>query len=82
MSQSSYMLDLRSDTVTRPTAAMRRAIADAEVGDDVLEGDPTTARLEATVAELLGKERALFFPVVRWPIRRRSGCTRRRAPRF
>lgn len=62
MSQSSYMLDLRSDTVTRPTAAMRRAIADAEVGDDVLEGDPTTARLEATVAELLGKERALFFP--------------------
>lgn len=56
------MLDLRSDTVTRPTAAMRRAIADAEVGDDVLEGDPTTVRLEAMVAERLGKERALFFP--------------------
>lgn len=62
MSSVAYVLDLRSDTVTRPTTAMRRAIADAEVGDDVLEGDPTTARLEATVAELLGKERALFFP--------------------
>lgn len=56
------MLDLRSDTVTRPTAAMRRAIADADVGDDVLEGDPTTMRFEAMVAERLGKERALFFP--------------------
>jgi threonine aldolase len=62
MSQSSFVLDLRSDTVTRPTAAMRRAIADAEVGDDVLEGDPTTRRLEAMVAERLGKEGALFFP--------------------
>ncbi len=56
------MLDLRSDTVTRPTAAMRRAIADAEVGDDDRDGDPTTLRLEATVAERLGKEAALFFP--------------------
>ncbi len=56
------MIDLRSDTVTRPTPAMRRAIADAEVGDDVLGGDPTTQRLEAIVAERLGKERALFFP--------------------
>ncbi len=55
-------IDLRSDTVTRPTPAMRRAIADAEVGDDVLDGDPTTKRLEARVAELLGKEAALFFP--------------------
>lgn len=55
-------IDLRSDTVTRPTAAMRRAMADAEVGDDVLDGDPTTRRLEAVVAERLGKERALFFP--------------------
>jgi threonine aldolase len=55
-------IDLRSDTVTRPGAAMRRAIADAEVGDDVLEGDPTTRRLEARVAELLGKEDALFCP--------------------
>ena len=55
-------IDMRSDTVTRPTAAMRRAMADAEVGDDVLDGDPTTRRLEARVAELLGVERALFFP--------------------
>src|SRR3954471_25062503 len=54
--------DLRSDTVTRPSPAMRRAMADAEVGDDVLDGDPTVRRLEARVAELLGKERALFFP--------------------
>lgn len=56
------LLDVRSDTVTKPTAAMRRAMADAEVGDDVLDGDPTTRRLEAIVAERLGKERALFFP--------------------
>lgn len=55
-------LDLRSDTVTRPTAQMRRAMADADVGDDVLEGDPTTRRLEAAVAERLGKEAGLFFP--------------------
>jgi threonine aldolase len=56
------IVDLRSDTVTRPTPAMRRAMADAEVGDDVLDGDPTTRRLEERTAELLGKERALFFP--------------------
>src|SRR5690242_19883007 len=55
-------IDLRSDTVTRPSAAMRRAMADAEVGDDVLDGDPTTRRLEARVAELLGMGDALFFP--------------------
>jgi threonine aldolase len=55
-------IDMRSDTVTRPTPAMRRAMAEAEVGDDVLDGDPTVRRLEARVAELLGKERALFFP--------------------
>jgi len=55
-------IDLRSDTVTRPTPAMRRAMADAEVGDDVLDGDPTVRRLEARVAEMLGKEAALFFP--------------------
>jgi threonine aldolase len=54
--------DLRSDTVTKPTQAMRRAMAEAEVGDDVLDGDPTVRRLEARVAELLGKESALFFP--------------------
>jgi threonine aldolase len=55
-------IDLRSDTVTRPTAAMRRAMAEAEVGDDVLDGDPTMRRLEARVAALLGKEAGLFFP--------------------
>jgi threonine aldolase len=55
-------IDLRSDTVTRPTPAMRRAMAEAEVGDDVLDGDPTVRRLEARVAELLGKEAGLFFP--------------------
>jgi Threonine aldolase len=55
-------IDLRSDTVTRPTPAMRRAMAEAEVGDDVLDGDPTVRRLEARVATLLGKEAALFFP--------------------
>ena len=55
-------VDLRSDTVTRPTRAMRAAMAEAEVGDDVLDGDPTTRRLEERVAELLGKEAALFFP--------------------
>ena len=55
-------IDLRSDTVTRPTADMRRAMANAEVGDDVLDGDPTVRRLEDRVARMLGKERALFFP--------------------
>jgi threonine aldolase len=56
------VIDLRSDTVTRPSAAMRRAMAEAEVGDDVLDGDPTTGRLETWIAELLGMEAALFFP--------------------
>lgn len=55
-------IDIRSDTVTKPSPAMRRAIAEAEVGDDYLDGDPTTRALESLVAELLGKERALFFP--------------------
>ena len=56
------MIDLRSDTVTKPTPAMRAAIAAAEVGDDERDGDPTTRRLEERVAALLGKEAALFFP--------------------
>lgn len=55
-------IDLRSDTVTKPSLAMRRAMADAEVGDDDRDGDPTTRRLEAMVAEMLGKDAALFFP--------------------
>jgi threonine aldolase len=56
------LVDLRSDTVTRPTPAMRRAIAEAEVGDDVLGDDPTVIRLQERCAELLGKEAALFVP--------------------
>ena len=56
------IIDLRSDTVTRPSPSMRRAIADAEVGDDVLGDDPTVQRLEAMAAERLGKEAALFTP--------------------
>ncbi len=55
-------IDFRSDTVTRPTAAMRQAIASAEVGDDVYGEDPTVRRLEEMVAELLGTEAALFVP--------------------
>jgi threonine aldolase len=59
---SAAPIDLRSDTVTRPSPAMRRAMAEAEVGDDVLDHDPTTRRLERRVAELLGQDDALFFP--------------------
>ncbi len=54
--------DFRSDTVTRPSAAMRAAILEAEVGDDVLDGDPTVRLLEEEAAAWLGKERALFVP--------------------
>ncbi len=56
------MIDLRSDTVTRPTAAMRRAMAEAEVGDDVYGEDPTVNRLEQRAAEIVGKEAAVFVP--------------------
>lgn len=56
------IVDLRSDTVTRPTAAMRQAIAAAEVGDDTLGDDPTVRRLEERIAGILGKEAAAFFP--------------------
>jgi len=55
-------IDLRSDTVTRPTAAMREAIAAAPVGDDVYGEDPTVRRLEETAAEMLGHDAALFVP--------------------
>lgn len=54
------MIDLRSDTVTKPTESMRRAAYEAEVGDDVYGEDPTVNRLEEKAAELLGKEKALF----------------------
>jgi len=53
-------VDMRSDTITRPTPAMRRAMAEAEVGDDVFGEDPTVNRLEEMAAERLGKEAALF----------------------
>jgi len=55
-------IDLRSDTVTKPSKAMRQAIAEAEVGDDVFEDDPTVQKLEEMVSELLGKEKSLFVP--------------------
>ena len=54
--------DLRSDTVTRPSAEMRRVMAEAEVGDDVLGDDPTVLRLQEYAAGLLGKEAGLYFP--------------------
>ena len=60
MPTSDAPIDLRSDTVTRPSAGMRRAIAEAEVGDDVYVEDPTINRLQERVAALLGKEAALF----------------------
>lgn len=56
------IIDLRSDTVTQPTAEMREAMCRAELGDDVLDGDPTVTRLEQKVADLLGKEAAIFVP--------------------
>jgi threonine aldolase len=59
---SDQLIDLRSDTVTRPTPAMRAAMASAEVGDDVYAEDPTVLALEERVAALFGKEAALFTP--------------------
>src|SRR5438045_8168835 len=60
--RSDGIVDLRSDTVTRPNPEMRRAMAEAEVGDDVYGEDPTVNRLEARAAEVFGREAALFFP--------------------
>ncbi len=62
MSQPPASIDLRSDTVTRPSPGMRQAMADAEVGDDQYGEDPSVNRLQARIAELLGKEAALFVP--------------------
>ncbi len=59
---ASLPVDLRSDTVTRPTPAMRAAMAGADVGDDVLGEDPTVNALQRRTAEILGKEAALFMP--------------------
>jgi threonine aldolase len=56
------VIDLRSDTLTKPTAAMRRAMAEAEVGDDVYAEDPTVTELQDRVAAMFGKEAALFTP--------------------
>ncbi|HVA67035.1 MAG TPA: GntG family PLP-dependent aldolase [Elusimicrobiota bacterium] len=56
------LIDLRSDTVTLPTPAMRRAMAETEVGDDVMREDPTINELESTAAKLLGRDAALFVP--------------------
>jgi threonine aldolase len=56
------LIDLRSDTVTKPSPAMRRAMAEAEVGDDVYLEDPTVNRLQARAAEIFGREAALFVP--------------------
>ncbi len=60
--EADRVIDLRSDTVTKPTPAMRRAMAEAEVGDDVLGDDPTVQRLEALAAQRVGKEAGLFVP--------------------
>ncbi|MCG8422270.1 MAG: low-specificity L-threonine aldolase [Proteobacteria bacterium] len=65
MSKRREIIDLRSDTVTKPSAAMRRVIGEAEVGDDVYGEDPVVNHLQERVADLLGKEAALFVP---------SGC--------
>ncbi len=62
MREADGLIDLRSDTVTKPTPAMRQAMAEAEVGDDVLGDDPTVRRLEELSAERVGKEDALFVP--------------------
>ena len=57
-----HIINLRSDTVTQPTQAMREAMYRAEVGDDVMGDDPTINRLEKEAAEVLGKEAAMFVP--------------------
>jgi threonine aldolase len=62
MMATPQVIDLRSDTVTRPTQAMRAAMRSAEVGDDVFDDDPTVHQLQDRVADLLGKEAALFVP--------------------
>jgi len=62
MSATSGLVDLRSDTITQPTPAMRRAMASAKVGDDVFGDDPTVSQLEAETAQWLGKEAAVFVP--------------------
>src|SRR5437868_5750188 len=60
--ENARVIDLRSDTVTRPTPEMRRAMFEAEVGDDVYGEDPTINRLERRAAEIFGREAAIFVP--------------------
>ncbi len=67
MSFDDGVIDLRSDTVTRPTPAMRAAMAAAEVGDDVFGDDPTVIRLQEMAAALTGHDAALFMPPAPWP---------------
>ncbi|MBT7100873.1 low specificity L-threonine aldolase, partial [Candidatus Poribacteria bacterium] len=55
-------IDLRSDTITKPTPDMRRAMADAEVGDDVYGEDPTVRALEERAAEVTGKQASMYVP--------------------
>jgi threonine aldolase len=62
MPSTTNLIDLRSDTVTRPTPAMRQAMANAEVGDDVLGDDPTVNRLQERIASIMGKPAAVFVP--------------------
>src|SRR6201988_4857859 len=61
-SKAEPKIDLRSDTVTKPTPAMRAAMADADVGDDVYGEDPSVNRLEQRAAEIFGREAAIFVP--------------------
>ena len=69
-------IDLRSDTVTRPTAAMRAAMAEAPVGDDQFGEDPTVNRLQERVAALLGKAAALWVPSGTMANQVACGCSR------
>lgn len=62
MSATSVEIDLRSDTVTKPTESMKKAMVSAQLGDDVFGEDPTVNALENKVAGMLGKEAALFVP--------------------
>src|SRR5439155_2056655 len=59
---TSAMIDLYSDTLTKPSPGMRRAMAEAQVGDEQRREDPSTNQLQATIAEMLGKEAAVFLP--------------------
>ena len=70
------MIDLRSDTVTRPTAAMRRAMAEAEVGDDVYGEDPTVNRLEKEAAQSSAERLRSLCRPERWETRSPYVCTR------